>query len=1052
MTFKCLTLVLMNIRYLFLLFCIYFVRPLPAQWQRLPGPTTGSVRCWTSTPDGVLYAGGTGGIFRSEDDGRHWQVLPGSAELGKYLWQLDWDKGNLYLLTQDFSASNRVLWKSSDEGTRWSVLRTDLFDPVQFQTVFDAREDTIVVNTHSMGHHSTDGGVTWKESANNGVWNIIGTEQGWFSTFYSTAYRWSREWPWFVTYQGANLSLHPVRLLAAGERVFMFLSGPGSLFKYTQDGGTSWLDANLPIAYNAQSISVAARQDTLFVQAGTNIYFSTDGLRNWKLLPAPNLKSNVHHCFFTNTGAIVALTDEGIFRAAYPGADFQSTEGFSCPNVLTALPEGGGRWWLGLDKGLFFSPDDGNSWQQTGLPGTNPAPEIRWIRRRGNALIAAGPERLYYSPNAGGLWTERKLPAANIQDVALLAQRIFIATCDSSWFSDDWGASWKAYHPNPGEPIFCNRHYAQNDSLLVHVAQWSKIFISRDTGVHWQDFSEGLGGLPYTSFETAVSSDTLYMVSGYRLMRSPLTAPAWKEMPLPLPVTAADGPWPQDFHFSNQQIRVGIPRVGVYDWNPVRQEWRSFAPVPRYNSSNRFIFSDSLSVMAALGGVWYIGNLSLQQLGGYVFADVNQNAVFDSDDTPLSGQLVELEGRRTFVASNSNGFYRIDWRGQKDSLRLRPFSGGLTVSPVRHRVDTSGFEYDFAVSSKVPGTDLVIDMTAAGPPRPGFTFELTLSCRNEGPLPAAARMCLSKDPVLQWVGFTEPPDLLLSDSVQWQFSEILPGESRRIRILFRLPADAALGRLLYFSGEVFTEGIADLRGENNRQVYVLQVVGSFDPNDKAVAPTGNISPAMVADTQQLIYTIRFQNTGTFPAEFVRITDVLAPGLDLGSFRFVASSHHCQWSLREREVEFFFPNIQLPDSMSNEPESHGFVKFSINLRSDLPKGAIVRNFADIFFDFNTPVRTNTIETAIRETSVVQTPPGQLSLHISPNPASRDLMVSWDSPEKALLQLFDAGGHLCLSGVSTPPSARLDVPLLPFGAYRLVVRVDGKVGEAAVLVGR
>ena len=49
---------------------------------------------------------------------------------------------------------------------------------------------------------------------------------------------------------------------------------------------------------------------------------------------------------------------------------------------------------------------------------------------------------------------------------------------------------------------------------------------------------------------------------------------------------------------------------------------------------------------------------------------------------------------------------------------------------------------------------------------------------------------------------------------------------------------------------------------------------------------------------------------------------------------------------------------MPDSTTNEPESHGYIKFKINPQEDLTLGTQVENFADIFFDFNDPIRTNT----------------------------------------------------------------------------------------------
>ena len=65
------------------------------------------------------------------------------------------------------------------------------------------------------------------------------------------------------------------------------------------------------------------------------------------------------------------------------------------------------------------------------------------------------------------------------------------------------------------------------------------------------------------------------------------------------------------------------------------------------------------------------------------------------------------------------------------------------------------------------------------------------------------------------------------------------------------------------------------------------------------------------------------------------------------------------------------DINLPDSTSNEPESHGYIKFKVSPQADMVEGTQVENFADIFFDFNDPIRTNTTLTTF-ENYVFPTP--------------------------------------------------------------------------------
>jgi PKD repeat protein len=67
----------------------------------------------------------------------------------------------------------------------------------------------------------------------------------------------------------------------------------------------------------------------------------------------------------------------------------------------------------------------------------------------------------------------------------------------------------------------------------------------------------------------------------------------------------------------------------------------------------------------------------------------------------------------------------------------------------------------------------------------------------------------------------------------------------------------------------------------------------------------------------------------------------------------------------RVVDFFFENIQLPDSVNNEPESHGLMSYAIAPYAGLDVGTELNNTAFIYFDNNDAIVTNTTWTTIHE---------------------------------------------------------------------------------------
>jgi len=142
-------------------------------------------------------------------------------------------------------------------------------------------------------------------------------------------------------------------------------------------------------------------------------------------------------------------------------------------------------------------------------------------------------------------------------------------------------------------------------------------------------------------------------------------------------------------------------------------------------------------------------------------------------------------------------------------------------------------------------------------------------------------------------------------------------------------------------------------------VYCGIVTGSYDPNDKKGLPTGVGPDHLVAPEGKIDYKIRFQNTGTDTAFTVVIRDTLDIDFDIFSVVSGVSSHPCTFEIYgPRVLQWTFNNILLPDSTTNEPESHGFVTFTVNQVHDLPDGTEINNTADIYFDYNPPIITNT----------------------------------------------------------------------------------------------
>ncbi|MEX2484172.1 MAG: T9SS type A sorting domain-containing protein [Brumimicrobium sp.] len=249
------------------------------------------------------------------------------------------------------------------------------------------------------------------------------------------------------------------------------------------------------------------------------------------------------------------------------------------------------------------------------------------------------------------------------------------------------------------------------------------------------------------------------------------------------------------------------------------------------------------------------------------------------------------------------------------------------------------------------------------------------SITNTGDLGNGDMDCFS--PVLLYVNDT----LVAIDSVQLQGQEtiyfsypangetwILAAEQHPLH-----PGNSHPNAHVELCGSDSTQWIPDLINNQPHDdadpvvdIYCGVVTGSYDPNDKRGFPLGVTNQNNIQPNQQLQYVVRFQNTGTDTAFTVVIRDTLDTDLNIFTVTPGVSSHN--YTFRKygpRVLEWTFDDIMLPDSTTNEPESNGFVTFTVDQVPDLPNGTIINNQADIYFDFNAPIITNETDHLIND---------------------------------------------------------------------------------------
>lgn len=239
--------------------------------------------------------------------------------------------------------------------------------------------------------------------------------------------------------------------------------------------------------------------------------------------------------------------------------------------------------------------------------------------------------------------------------------------------------------------------------------------------------------------------------------------------------------------------------------------------------------------------------------------------------------------------------------------------------------------------------------------------------------------------------------------------------------------------------------------------------GSYDPNDKLGMPTGYGDSKQIGRNTDIEYMIRFQNTGTDTAFTVVIRDELSPWLDPATIVPGPSSHPYRFEFFSdgTKMKFMFDHINLPDSNVNVAASQGFVSYRVSQQKDVPWGTDIYNTADIYFDFNAPITTNTTRHRVDTSYVLVLSSWEpvwkgATLEATPNPMTdfTNLKVQGlPVGTEIRFELMDQTGRMMASQTTTDSVWRLQRGNLPTGVYFVRIATGNQfIGTAKLEVIR
>ncbi len=511
--------------------------------------------------------------------------------------------------------------------------------------------------------------------------------------------------------------------------------------------------------------------------------------------------------------------------------------------------------------------------------------------------------------------------------------------------------------------------------------------------------------------------------------------------------TASGGTAPYTYAWSNSQttatassLATGYYALTVTDAAGCSRTNSSFVP---YNPNNNSCYCT---------------------ITGTVYNDLNANCVKDAGEPGIPNIMIHCSGLG-YAFTNSAGVYSF-----------QAPSGSYTIS------ESVQAYYPLAScqSNAVPVTvtaaanctttvnlanvinpihDVSIQtVSLSGPPVPGNTYAQRVIVTNQGTVTEpAVTVGYRHDGQLGAPLFT--PGSYVSNggnhySSGASFPSLPVATWHPATFFYSVPTNIPLLTAVQFNDSAayqapMSNWLNDYSPWDNVNSYTSIVAGSFDPNNKEVAPRGTGPQGYIYRSDSVLtYTIHFQNTGTWPAQKVVIIDTLSANLDLSSLKPGYATHAYKATASEGGVlQFTFDNINLPDSNSDKLGSMGLATYTVKMKKNLPIGTEIRNSASIYFDYNAPVQTNTTLNTIQNSVGVPgggKAAGTLVMDLYPNPAATQVAMaiqSGDNRGLADIRIVSISGQTVVSQQVSLKGGRnlfvADVSQLSPGMYFVVV---------------
>lgn len=323
----------------------------------------------------------------------------------------------------------------------------------------------------------------------------------------------------------------------------------------------------------------------------------------------------------------------------------------------------------------------------------------------------------------------------------------------------------------------------------------------------------------------------------------------------------------------------------------------------------------------------------------------------------------------------------------------------------------------FALHPIAGKNDVSVNLVNNWMTRLGQENDYTISIENKGTTYGNGKVKVVMDSRLLNISASPNYTYRNGDTLVWNIVNQLPTQKLYSTIHFTAETPSILDAGDTLTSKAWFESDSiDLTPIDNSAEVKEIIRASYDPNEKNITNGETLTQAQINDGAYISYIIHFENKGNDTAFKVIVIDTLSEKVDIKSLEIINSSHPYKLEILGGKIlKFTFENIRLSyDSLSTS--SKGYIAYKIKARTDIAVGNIIDNTANIFFDYNQPIRTNTAQTKILvATATQQNKSNDGKLTIYPNPNNGIFTISFENKTSSNIQLelLDISGNIIYS---------------------------------------